>query len=179
MNLTLQLTQLFPEFNLIEDDDLRIKTFSCWIDAMQIGGWRVEDLDKIPFTLLIPECPVSFREHVRSVTQTAIATAGVLVEFYSSHYRINVDYIVAGGLLHDIGKLLEYRRENAHFVKSDTGKLLRHPFSGAGLAMKHGLPDTIVHIIATHAKEGDGNFRCPESIIIHHADFMNFEPLKK
>ncbi|NIA31400.1 MAG: HDIG domain-containing protein [Actinobacteria bacterium] len=179
MELTHQLTELFPEFDLIEDKSLREKTFSCWAEAMQIGGWKTEDLDEIPFTLLIPNCPVSFREHVRSVTQTAIATAGVLVEFYSRQYTVNVDYIVAGGLLHDIGKLLEYRREDGRFVKSEKGKLLRHPFSGAGLAMKHGLPDTIVHIIATHAKEGDGSYRCPESVIIHHADFMNFEPLKK
>ena len=63
-------------------------------------------------------------------------------------------------------------------IKSSMGKLLRHPFSGAGLAMKHDLPDKVVHTIAVHAKEGDGGFRCPEAVIVHHADFMNFESLR-
>ncbi len=173
-----KLPDLFPEFNLIEDKELRTKTLACWIEAMKLGGWEVEDLEEIPFTLLIPECPVNYRKHVQSVTQTAIESAKVLSLFYSKNYKINMDYIVAGGLLHDIGKLLEYRREDGWFVKSDQGKLLRHPFSGAALAMKHGLPDEVVHIIATHAKEGDLGYRSPESIIVHHADFMNFEPLK-
>ena len=44
--------------------------------------------------------------------------------------------------------------------------------------MKHDLPDKVVHMIAVHAKEGDGGYRCPEAVLVHHADFMNFEPLK-
>jgi len=40
------------------------------------------------------------------------------------------------------------------------------------------LPEKVVHAIAVHAKEGDGGYRCPEAVIVHHADFMNFEPIK-
>jgi putative nucleotidyltransferase with HDIG domain len=173
-----KLLTVLPEFQLIEDADLRGKTLTCWIDALQMGGWDVEDLDVIPFTLLIPDCKVSFRTHVQAVTQTAIASARVLEQHYSANFRLSMDLIVAGGLLHDIGKLLEYRKEGGKFVKSTNGKLLRHPFSGANLAARHQLPDEIVHIIAVHAKEGDGGYRTPEAVIVHHADFMNFEPLK-
>jgi len=173
-----KLPNLFPEFNLIQNADLREKTLACWIETMELGNWRVEDLEEIPFTLLIPNCTVSFRKHVQAVTQTAIASANVLVQFYNKDFTLNMDYIVAGGLLHDVGKLLEFRREDGRFLKSAGGKLLRHPFGGAGMAMKHGLPDEIVHIIAVHAKEGEGGYRSPEAVIIHHADFMNFELLK-
>ena len=173
-----ELIQLLPEFQQIQDDSLRNKSLACWIDAMRQGHWQVTDLHEIPFTLLIPDCPVDFITHVRAVTQTAIVAAKVLSEFYQANYKINMDFIIAGGLLHDVGKLLEYKKENSKFVKSASGMLLRHPFSGAALAGKHQLPDEIVHIIATHAKEGDFGYRSPESIIIHHADFMNFEPLK-
>jgi len=173
-----KLPDIFPEFNLIEDRALRQKALACWIDAMEMGGWTVEDLEEIPFTLLIPDCPINIRKHVQSVTQTAIASAKVLSQFYAKNYSINMDYIITGGLLHDIGKLLEYKREEGRFYKSDQGKLLRHPFSGAALATKHGLPDAVVHIIATHAKEGDFGYRSPEAVIVHHADFMNFEPLR-
>jgi putative nucleotidyltransferase with HDIG domain len=171
------LITFLPEFSQIQDAGLRGKTLACWKDAMRIGGWQIDDLKDIPFTLLIPDCPVSFVQHVRAVTQTAMAAAKVLGEFYQKHYSLNMDYIIAGGLLHDIGKLLEYQKSQGLYKKSAQGALLRHPFSGAGLAMKHGLPDEIVHIIAMHAREGDLGYRTPEAIIIHHADFMNFEPL--
>ncbi|HNS73118.1 MAG TPA: HDIG domain-containing protein [bacterium] len=173
-----KLLSLFPEFGLIREAGLRDQTLACWIEALQLGGWQVEDLDLIPFTLLIPDCKVSFRTHVQAVTQTAIASANILARHYAPYYTLSMDLIVSGGLLHDIGKLLEYRRVEGKFVKSSNGKLLRHPFSGANLAAKHQLPDEIVHIIAVHAKEGDGGYRTPEAVIVHHADFMNFEPLK-
>jgi putative nucleotidyltransferase with HDIG domain len=86
---------------------------------------------------------------------------------------------VAGGLLHDIGKLLEYRRQGERTIKSRRGELLRHPFSGAALAFKHGLPDEVIHIIALHAREGEGSERSVEAIIVTHADFVNYESLKR
>ena len=173
-----ELAKLFPELDLIKDPQLREKVLDVWEEAMQRAGWTVQDLDEIPFTLLIPDTKVNLVQHTRAVTRVALESARVLQEQYGDVYEIDFDALVAGGLLHDVGKLLEYRREGGSFVKSDTGRLLRHPFSGAGLATKHGLSDKIVHIIATHAKEGDGGYRCPESVIVHHADFMNFEPLK-
>ena len=138
----------------------------------------MEDVDTIPFTLLIPDCPVSYREHVRSVTQVAVEAAKVMIAAHAKYYSLNMDILITGALLHDVGKLLEYKREDKKFFKSASGKLLRHPFSGAGLATKHGLPNEVVHMIATHAKEGEGGYRTPESIIVHHADFINFEPLR-
>lgn len=173
-----KLLSLFPEFQMIQNSELQEKTIACWLEALQLGGWEVEDLDRIPFTLLIPECKVSFRTHVQAVTQTAIASAKILIQHYAPYYTLSMDLIVSGGLLHDIGKLLEYRQVEGKFVKSRNGKLLRHPFSGANLAAKYQLPDDVIHIIAVHAKEGDGGYRTPEAVIVHHADFMNFEPLK-
>jgi putative nucleotidyltransferase with HDIG domain len=173
-----KLLTLFPEFAWIQNAKLRQKTVRCWLEALEQGGWSLEDLDRMPFTLLINDCTVSFRTHVRSVTQMAAAAAKIFNQHYQHGPMLNLDWVVSGGLLHDIGKLLEFRLENGRFVKSENGKLLRHPFSGAALAAKNDLPENIVHIIATHAKEGDGGYRTPESIIVHHADFMNFEPLK-
>jgi len=173
-----QLVQNFPEFNLIQNEELRSKAINTWEAAMKLGGWSLDDLEKIPFTLLIPNCPVSFRTHTQAVTKVAIEAAKIMQDHYDQYYKLNMDLLITGALLHDVGKLLEYRFENGSYVKSDSGKLLRHPFSGAGLATKYELPDEIVHIIATHAKEGDSGYRSPESVIIHHADFINFEPLR-
>jgi len=172
------LLKIFPEFNLIKDNNLRDKTIAVWQEAIERGGWKVADLEKIPFTLLIPNCPVNIIDHTRGVTHVAIESAKKLREFNNDTYQIDDDILISGGLLHDVGKILEYKNTTEGVKKSDTGKLLRHPFSGAGLAMKHELPDKVVHTIAVHAKEGDGGYRCPEAVIVHHADFMNFEPIK-
>ena len=62
---------------------------------------------------------------------------------------------------------------------SRAGRLLRHTFSGVAIADRFDLPSDIQHIIAYHSKEGDLGKRTIESIIVHHADFVSFEPFKK
>jgi len=173
------LINIFPEFNLIKNEQLREKTIAVWIEAIERGGWKVTDMERIPFTLLIHDCPVNIIDHTRGVTQVAIESAKKLKQFNNDTYEIDDDILISGGLLHDVGKIVEYADTENGIKKSVIGKLLRHPFSGAGLAMKHDLPDKVVHIIAVHAKEGDGGYRCPEAVIVHHADFMNFEPIKE
>jgi putative nucleotidyltransferase with HDIG domain len=89
------------------------------------------------------------------------------------------DFVIAGALVHDIGKLLEYTTvkgsEGVKVEKSEFGDLVRHPVSGAGLAMMTGLPQELVHIIAAHSKEGEMVRRIPEAILIFHCDFIDFE----
>ena len=55
---------------------------------------------------------------------------------------------------------------------------MRHPISGVAIAERFGLPWEIQHIIATHSKEGDIGKRTVESLIVHHADFVSFEPFQ-
>jgi putative nucleotidyltransferase with HDIG domain len=173
-----RLLAKFPEITQITDADLKAKTIAVILEALNTGGWSVDDMDRVPFTLLIPNCKVSLLEHMRSVVQTALKIAEVQEAFYSRFFQLDRDILLCGAILHDVGKLTEYAETEKGFVKSQTGKIMRHPFSGAALALKHGLPDEVQHIIATHAHEGDGAYRSPASVIVHHADFINFEPLR-
>ncbi|MFC1744050.1 HD domain-containing protein [Candidatus Riflebacteria bacterium] len=173
-----QLLEAIPEFNLIQDADLREKTLKVWEEAMLGGGWQVSDLEKMPFTLLIPDCPANMIMHVRGVTQTAIAIADVFEKVYGKALPVKRDYLIAGGILHDVGKMLEYEKVDGKFVKSPLGKSLRHPFSGTCIAYKFGIPAEVMHLIAAHSKEGDHGARSVEGVIINHADFVNFESLK-
>jgi putative nucleotidyltransferase with HDIG domain len=172
-----EIKKLFPEIEQIKDKNLRDQVVSTWEETIEKSGWRIEDLETIPFTLLIPECKINLVTHTRAVTQTALKIAGVLSEFYKEKVEINSDFLIAGAILHDVGKLTEYAKDQGKVVKSRTGKLLRHPFSGSALAYKHGLPEEVIHMIATHAREGDGGYRSTEAMIIHYADFINFESL--
>jgi putative nucleotidyltransferase with HDIG domain len=169
---------LFPEIKLIKSGDLRKRVAAAWQDAVDCGGWTMSDLRKIPFTLLIPDCKVDLIHHTRAVTQTAVRIAETLSSNYGRVLKIDMDILVAGALLHDVGKMLEYAKCGKSVGKSKLGALLRHPFSGQALAYKHGLPAEVLHMIAYHSKEGDLGKRTVEAIIVHHADFVNFEPLK-
>ncbi|KPL02919.1 MAG: hypothetical protein AMJ73_08025 [candidate division Zixibacteria bacterium SM1_73] len=172
-----EIISLFPEIDQIKDEDLKKKVICVWEEAITQGGWMVKDLDKIPFTLLIPDCKTNLIEHTRAVTHTAMEAAKVILKFYKEQVTIDLDLLLAGGILHDVGKLLEYAPVEGKITKSRRGRLIRHPFSGASLAYKHGLPDEVIHMIATHAREGDGGFRSVEAVIIHYADYINFESL--
>jgi len=173
------IRSILPEINLIGDAELQDKVIAVWEEAMAFRGWTPAILQSIPFTLLAENVQITFIEHVRTVCKMCIACDEVLTEAYGKRKtRVNRDYLVAGALLADVGKLLEYEIVDGKAVKSNYGKKLRHPFSGVGLAFKHGLPVEVLHVIATHSKEGDAEQRSPEAIIFHHADFIDFELVK-
>ena len=173
-----KIISLMPEFQFIRDEYLREKTINIWEQAVQVGGWSLEDLLEMPFTLLIPNTNVNLIMHTRAVTLCAMKIATVLIEEYGEKVKINQDFLLSGALLHDVGKLFEYTREDGRFVKSVQGKLLRHPISGAAFAAKFDVPDEVIHIIAAHSKEGDGARTTVEAVIVNHADFVNFDALK-
>ncbi len=169
------LEALIPEFCEISDADLRAKTIAVWEDALKRGGFGLDDLKRMPFTILVDGVQISFIEHVRTVAKLCIAMERILVEAYGTRVKISRDHLIAGAMLADVGKVMEYQEKNGAFVKSRHGTYLRHPFTGVGLGFAHGIPDEVLHVIAVHSKEGEGFKRSPEAIIFHHADFTDFE----
>ncbi len=159
------IKNLFPEINEIKDERLREGVVHAWVLAMEKGKWK--EIDNIPFTLLIPT-KKTLIEHTRSVTKMAMAIARVRED-------LNWDIVVAGALVHDAGKLLEYEFKDGKFVKSEYGKRIRHPVSGYCLAIEAGLPLEIAHIVAAHSEEGEKVTRSREAVLIHHCDFIDFD----
>jgi putative nucleotidyltransferase with HDIG domain len=153
------------ELQWIKDHDLRLKVIDMWMTAADIGGWK--NLKKVPFTLLIEKSGCLI-DHTKRVTKLAKCIKDIRDE------HLNQDYLIAGALLHDVGKLLEYEIKDGKTVKSEYGKRFRHPVSGSLLAKECGLPDEIVHIIYAHSYEGDPTERTAESYIVHHCDFIDF-----
>ena len=136
-----QVLELIPEINEIKDNDLKDKVIACWAEAMQYRNWTNDELNSIPFTLLADNVQIYFIEHVRTCCRMAIACDKVLDDAYGERKtKVNRDYLIAGSLLADVGKLLEFdKKPDGTVFKSDYGKHIRHPFSGVGLAFKHGL----------------------------------------
>lgn len=171
---------LWPELNWIDDSDLREKTAKTWELALEKSVLTAEDLNQIPFTLLCgPDLKVTFMDHKRAVVHIARESGLKMNDFFKDELPVNMDVLISGAILADVGKLLEYvLDENGKAVQGTYGKYLRHPFSGVSLAEKCGVPAEVCHIIATHAGEGDMVKRSVEAYVVHHADFMTFLPFK-
>lgn len=174
------LLEAIPEFDLIKDEDLREKSINVWEDALEEGDWNWETVLKMPFSVHVENCNITFIEHVRTVCKMCIAVHDVLKEAYDDRTQIDKDNLIAGALLADVGKLIEYQEnENGEITKAGRGDHLRHPFIGVAMAHKRGIPPEVQHIIATHSKEGEMMQRSNESVIFHHADFIDFDLVSK
>jgi len=178
-----EIAELFPSLMEISDESLREKVAAVWNEAITTGcggkGWTFDELRAVKFTLLAGDIEMTFVEHLNSCARQCIAIADVLVNSFRCGIPIERDYLIAGALLADVGKPLEYARDTSGKVIQGTfGQQVRHPFSGVALAYKHGIPGEVLHIIATHSHEGDKVERSFESIISHHADFVDFDIAK-
>ena len=181
--VTREIEQLFPDLASIGDADMRDGVAAVWDEAISTGcggkGWSVAELRVIPFTLLACDIDLTFIEHLNSCVKQCIAIEKVLGEVFGDRVPIDHDHLIAGALLADVGKLLEYDKDaQGRVIKGSFGEMLRHPFSGVALCYKHGIPPQVMHIVATHSHEGEKVQRSIESIIFHHADFVDFDIAK-
>lgn len=109
--------------------------------------------------------------HSLSVSKIAYAVASTIPE-------ANVDLAVAGGFLHDIGKLFGYTINGIVCELTDEGKLYDHLFIGANLINLQGYKGALLrHIILSHHGKLEHGAAVPpsclEAHIVHHADTID------
>ncbi len=192
-----KIAQLFPSIRKIKNKSLREKVAAVWSEAITMGcggkGWSFAELRAVKFTLLAGDIKMTFVEHLNSCARQCTAIADVLKKSFRCSIPIQRDYLIAGALLADVGKPLEFDKDasgnviqgkfgqqvrHPFIIQGKFGQQVRHPFTGVALAYKHGVPGEVLHIIATHSHEGDKVERSIESIIFHHADFVDFDIAK-
>ena len=154
------------QLNWIKDKNIREKVIDVWATAANRGKWK--SIEDAPFTLLI-ENSGKLTDHTKRITNLAKSV------YENRTENLNLDFLIAGALLHDVGKLLEYEKKNGKYIKGEYGNKFRHPVSGALLAKELGLPDEVILIIYAHSHEGDKLKRSPEAVIVNHCDFIDFE----
>src|SRR2546430_9878269 len=118
-----------------------------WVKALERSPLRPDDLNQIPFTLLVPNCPITFMEHKRCVVHIARASAKAMHEFMGRALPIDIDTVIAGAILADVGKLLEYEiGPDGKSRQSDRGEGLGHPFPGGCRRSGGGVPGAVCHL---------------------------------
>jgi hypothetical protein len=178
-----EIAKLFPSLMKIKKKSLREKVAAVWSEAITTGcggkGWTFAELRALKFTLLAGDIDMKFVEHLNSCARQCVAIADVLKKSFRASIPIRRDYLIAGALLGVVGKPLGYDKDGSgKVIQGAFGQQVRHPFSGVALAYKHGIPGEVLHMIATHSHEGDKVERSIESIIFHHADFVDFDIAK-
>lgn len=126
-------------------------------------------------------------EHLLSVTHTCLHLAGKYVAHYPDlQPPINRDLVIAGAILHDIGRTLELTDDVLNVQPTVPGRLLGHLFLGRDLVrdtarelgdVNPELLQLLEHIVVTHLSLPEwGSPRLPaipEVLIIHHADDLD------
>jgi len=107
--------------------------------------------------------------HTITLTNLCINTAKELEKNYG--VALNKDYLIAAALLHDIGKIFEWKRSGQNL--EHTGIMLDHTMLGTSELYARGFPEGVIHIVAAHFGEnGPTPPRNLEAMIMHHIDNM-------
>ncbi len=128
-----------------------------------------------------------YLEHVLSVTKNAL----LLAEKYRDDYQtmsppLSVSLVVAGAVLHDIGKLIELNVVGPETTYSARGKLIGHILLGRDIVRESACkiqdfpPEILLrleHIIVSHQNLPEWGSpvapHTPEALIVHYADDLD------
>src|SRR5262249_27042217 len=132
-----------------------------------------------------------FLEHVVSVVRNAIFFADKYDDYYPDLVpRLNKGLVVAGAILHDIGKLRELNLQPEGASYTAEGSLIGHVLQGrdmvresASVLAKNGPPldpDVLLrleHIIVSHQRLPEWGSpkppMTPEALLVHYADDLD------
>ena len=163
-----EIVKAFPEVEWIKDPELKEKVVRIWKKACEESPH--ESIYQGIFNKSYdPEA--DFRDglvyHTRLVTQLAYQAAKVNNELEEK--QVNLDYIVAGALLHDVCKIVE---KGVGGASTPWGKHITHGVYSIILAKEEDLPLEILHMICAHTVNLNMQTKTTEAAILHHCDYM-------
>lgn len=110
-------------------------------------------------------------EHTYFVTKICISVAEELKKVYKA--EIDMDALIAGSLLHDIGKVWGVKRSKSGKWHS-SGSTIDHTMLGTSELHARHFPEKVVHIVASHfGDQGPTPPQTIEAYILHTIDNMD------
>ena len=167
------LLALLPEISDIKDTVLREKVVQIWQEACEDGN--VKAPEKVPKNL--KNTCYTLINHTRMVARLCITAAQLAME----RHRIdaNLDYLLAGALLHDVSKLLEIGADGKEHFATEFGKKIQHGFYAAYKAYEKKLPLEIQHILVSHTPQSAIMPQSIEAVILYNIDQTDTEILNQ
>lgn len=160
------IEDLFPAVKEIKDADIREKVCRLWWQTWRASNFeRIEDLSQWePAREVVKWTNV---DHTNQVTRCAMAMGRLLEEM--NPVKVNMDYIIAGALLHDVDKLVLFDSKTGSHT--EIGLKFAHATYGAHAALAIGLPQDVAHIIGSHSPYySNTEPRTVEAVIVRQAD---------
>jgi hypothetical protein len=160
----LDLLAHFPELDLIKDAELRAAVQATWQQLWQESGY--EQIEDVPTSVKIP---YSQLRHCQGIVKGALALAAVWEQVHGA--VLDHDVLIAGALLMDASKLVETELAgDGTFRATQIGRSLPHSVYGAHVAMNHGVPLPVLHILTAHSPNGG---KSPATIEAHLLDWVD------
>ncbi len=109
-------------------------------------------------------------EHTYFVTKVCISIAEEIQKIYGT--KVDLDALIAGALLHDIGKVWGVRKSGSGWKPE--GSSIDHTMLGTSELHARHFPEKVVHIVASHFGEnGPTPPQTVEAFILHTVDNMD------
>ena len=160
----LDIFSLFPQIGEITDVTLRMAVVSTWEALWKASRWN--KIDDVPTSLEIPYPTVP---HNRCVLDISIAIA----DAFERHHgiKLNRDYLIAAAVLQDASKVNEFAPDaDGNTNPTELGKNFPHAFWAAHVALQHGVPDEVVHVLLTHTPQSPKFPNTLEGKILYYVD---------
>jgi putative nucleotidyltransferase with HDIG domain len=159
---------LFPALLEIKDEGMGEKVIQTWFHAWKQSNFlRIEDVHQFePARQYISYTNV---DHTNQVCQAGQKMAAMAAEVLN--LRVNLDYVLAGALLHDVDKIVIFDAKTGGF--SEMGRQIPHAVLGAALGRAEGLPEEVAHIVEAHSIQFSPlPPKSIEALIVRQADLL-------
>jgi putative nucleotidyltransferase with HDIG domain len=176
-----QVAEELPEVGQIADAGLRAMVVEAWAHALAHSSFTsIREIPPAGNPGMNQARRGDQTDHLRGVTRLAIGIAREMGTTYPE-LAIDMDVIVAGGLVHDVGKAWEFDPVNRKRWTSQQKRFgrpsMRHPAYGAHICLTVGLPEEVAHCAMAHSGEGELLVRSLECMIVHQADYTFWNTL--
>lgn len=160
----IDVVSLFPQVADIQNEPLRKAVVAVWQELWEMSTWK--RLEDVPTS---PEIPYPTLPHNQCVLDMAMSVA----DLFERHHglKVNRDYLIAGAVLQDASKVVEMAPgADGKVVATALSKHYPHAFWAAHLALRHGIPDEVVHVLLTHSPQSPKFPSTIEGKILYYVD---------
>lgn len=172
----MKIEKLIEFAEKIKDKELRKKVIDLLKNPRLSNTeivYTASNIEKIPSSLNAHHSKQGGNiEHISSITELAIKLAEHFEKIYGA--KINYDYLIAGALLHDFGKIYHFTKSQGKWVHS--GCLMDHAVLGACELYARGFPEEVIHIVEAHGGDLGQQAARPqtiEALIVFYADVID------
>lgn len=163
----IDLGEIFPQIQEIKNLKLREQVEAVWQELWKASQWR--DFDDMPTS---KEIPYPAKPHSQCVLTMSLAMADALTKHHG--LKIDRDVLIAAAILQDASKVVEYNPGlNGKALHTKIGDQFPHAFWCAHVALNHGVPLEVCHIIMTHSPSAAKFPQSLEGKILYYADQMD------